>query len=48
LFLGETPDTERIDASCEAGVLKQRIPVPEQAEPGEPFGSRMPRLTCGV
>ncbi|MFI2034520.1 Hsp20/alpha crystallin family protein [Streptomyces bottropensis] len=33
LFLGETLDTERIEASYEAGVLKLRIPVAEQAKP---------------
>ena len=33
LFLGETLDTEKIDASYEAGVLKLRIPVAEQAKP---------------
>ncbi|MEU6539419.1 Hsp20/alpha crystallin family protein [Streptomyces sp. NPDC047000] len=33
LFLGDTLDTERIDASYEAGVLTLRIPVAEQAKP---------------
>ncbi|MFF3919285.1 Hsp20/alpha crystallin family protein [Streptomyces sp. NPDC001852] len=33
LFLGETLDTEQIDASYEASVLKLRIPVAEQAKP---------------
>ncbi|MFI9345602.1 Hsp20/alpha crystallin family protein [Streptomyces sp. NPDC052773] len=33
LFLGESLDTERIDASYEAGVLTLRIPVAEQAKP---------------
>lgn len=33
LFLGETLDTERIDASYEAGVLRLTIPVSEQAKP---------------
>ncbi|MER7729160.1 Hsp20/alpha crystallin family protein [Streptomyces sp. NPDC096323] len=33
LFLGETLDTERIDATYEAGVLRLRIPVAEQARP---------------
>ncbi|MDJ1135854.1 Hsp20/alpha crystallin family protein [Streptomyces iconiensis] len=33
LFLGETLDTARIDASYEAGVLTLRIPVAEQAKP---------------
>ncbi|MFI1165308.1 Hsp20/alpha crystallin family protein [Streptomyces sp. NPDC020801] len=33
LFLGETLDTERIDASYEAGVLTLRIPVAEKAKP---------------
>ncbi len=33
LFLGETLDTERIDATYEAGVLRLRIPVAEQAKP---------------
>ncbi|CAL2058696.1 hypothetical protein GCM10009566_64750 [Streptomyces murinus] len=31
LFLGDTLDTERIEASYEAGVLKLPIPVAEQA-----------------
>jgi HSP20 family protein len=33
LFLGDTLDTERIDASYEAGVLTLRIPVAEMAKP---------------
>ena len=33
LFLGETLDTERIDAAYDAGFLTLRIPVAEQAEP---------------
>ncbi|WP_432133235.1 MULTISPECIES: Hsp20/alpha crystallin family protein [unclassified Streptomyces] len=33
LFLGDTLDTERIDASYQAGVLTLRIPVAEQAKP---------------
>ncbi len=33
MFLGETLDTERIDASCDAGVLRLTIPVAEQAKP---------------
>ncbi len=33
LFLGNTPDAGRIDASYEAGVLQLRIPVAEQAKP---------------
>ncbi|MEF9903441.1 Hsp20/alpha crystallin family protein [Streptomyces sp. P9-A2] len=33
LFLGENLDTERIDASYEAGVLRLRIPVAERAKP---------------
>jgi HSP20 family protein len=33
LFLGDTLDTDRIDASYEAGVLTLRIPVAEQAKP---------------
>ncbi|KNE81121.1 MULTISPECIES: Hsp20/alpha crystallin family protein [Streptomyces] len=33
LFLGDTLDTERIEASYEAGVLTLRIPVAEQAKP---------------
>jgi HSP20 family protein len=33
LFLGDTLDTERIDASYDAGVLRLRIPVAEQAKP---------------
>jgi HSP20 family protein len=33
LFLGDTLDTERIDASYDSGVLTLRIPVAEQAKP---------------
>ncbi|GGX14193.1 Hsp20/alpha crystallin family protein [Streptomyces chryseus] len=33
MFLGETLDTERIDASYDAGVLRLTIPVAEQAKP---------------
>ncbi|ANS65510.1 heat shock protein 20 [Streptomyces lincolnensis] len=33
LFLGDTLDTERIDASYDVGVLTLRIPVAEQAKP---------------
>ncbi|MHC3469509.1 Hsp20/alpha crystallin family protein [Streptomyces sp. 7R007] len=33
LFLGEALDTERIEASYDAGVLRLRIPVAEQAKP---------------
>ncbi|GGS16658.1 Hsp20/alpha crystallin family protein [Streptomyces griseoviridis] len=33
LFLGDTLDTDRIDASYDAGVLTLRIPVAEQAKP---------------
>ena len=33
LFLGETLDTEQIDASYHDGVLTLRIPVAEQAKP---------------
>ncbi|KEF05392.1 MULTISPECIES: Hsp20/alpha crystallin family protein [Streptomyces] len=33
LFLGETLDSERVDASYESGVLTLRIPVAEQAKP---------------
>lgn len=33
LFLGDNLDTERIDASYEAGVLTIRLPVAEQAKP---------------
>lgn len=33
LFLGDTLDTERVDASYDAGVLTLRIPVAEQAKP---------------
>ncbi|MFD7241880.1 Hsp20/alpha crystallin family protein [Streptomyces massasporeus] len=33
LFLGDTLDTERINASYESGVLTLRIPVAEQAKP---------------
>lgn len=33
LFLGDTLDTERIDASYDSGVLTMRIPVAEKAKP---------------
>ncbi|WP_199836132.1 Hsp20/alpha crystallin family protein [Streptomyces sp. TP-A0356] len=33
LFLGDTLDTDRIDASYNAGVLTLRIPVAEEAKP---------------
>ncbi len=33
LFLGDTLDTERIDAAYDAGVLTLRIPVAEAAKP---------------
>ncbi|GAA2937064.1 Hsp20/alpha crystallin family protein [Streptomyces enissocaesilis] len=33
MFLGETLDTERIDAFYDAGVLRLTIPVAEQAKP---------------
>ncbi|MGW5694326.1 Hsp20/alpha crystallin family protein [Streptomyces asiaticus] len=33
LFLGDTLDAEQIEASYEAGVLKLRVPVAEQAKP---------------
>jgi HSP20 family protein len=33
LFLGEALDTDRIEASYDAGVLTVRIPVAEQAKP---------------
>ncbi|GHE84414.1 hypothetical protein GCM10014715_45560 [Streptomyces spiralis] len=33
LFLADTLDTERIEASYESGVAKLRIPVAEQAKP---------------
>ena len=33
LFLGETLDSERIEARCENGVLTLRIPVAEAAKP---------------
>ncbi|ANZ40761.1 heat-shock protein Hsp20 [Lentzea guizhouensis] len=33
LFLGDTLDTDRIDAQFEAGVLTLRIPIAERAKP---------------
>jgi HSP20 family protein len=33
LFLGDTLDTDRIEASYDAGVLTLRIPVMEKAKP---------------
>ena len=33
LFLGDTLDTDRIDAKYEAGVLTLRIPIAERAKP---------------
>jgi len=35
LTLGETPDTDRVQASYSAGVLTLRIPVAEKADPGK-------------
>lgn len=45
LFLGDTLDTERIEADYAAGVLTLRIPVAERAKPrriaiGQPDGER--------
>ena len=42
LFLGETLDTEHINASYDAGVLTLRIPVAEQAKP------RKVEITAGL
>lgn len=39
LFLGDTLDTEEIEASYEAGVLKLKIPVAERAKPRASMGS---------
>ena len=33
LILGDTPDTDRVQASYSAGVLTLRIPVAEKANP---------------
>ncbi len=33
LFLGDTLDTEHIDAGYDAGVLTLRIPIAEKAKP---------------
>jgi len=35
LILGDTPDTDRVQASYSAGVLTLRIPVAEEAHPGK-------------
>src|SRR6476659_7051138 len=35
LTLGDTPDTDRVQASYSAGVLTLRIPVAEEANPGK-------------
>jgi len=35
LMLGDTPDTDRVQASYTAGVLTLRIPVTEKAHPGK-------------
>ena len=35
LILGDTPDTDRVQASYTAGVLTLRIPVAEKARPGK-------------
>jgi HSP20 family protein len=43
LFLGDTLDTERIDASYDSGVLTLRIPVAEQAKPRRIQITRGPR-----
>ncbi|MFD7282290.1 Hsp20/alpha crystallin family protein [Streptomyces sp. NPDC059862] len=32
-FLGETLDTERVDAAYDAGVLRLHVPIAEQAKP---------------
>ncbi|MCI0386371.1 Hsp20/alpha crystallin family protein [Streptomyces sp. CNQ085] len=48
LFLGATLDTDRIDASYDAGVLTLRVPVTEQAKPRKiqvSGGSGKKRLT---
>jgi HSP20 family protein len=33
LFLGDTLDTDRVEASYDAGVLTLRIPIAEKAKP---------------
>ena len=35
LILGDTPDTDRVQASYSAGVLTLRIPVAKEAHPGK-------------
>jgi HSP20 family protein len=51
LFLGETLDTDRIEASYDVGVLTLRIPIAEKAKPPQDRGHRGwrtqadPRLT---
>ena len=35
LMLGDTPDTDRVQASYSAGVLTLRIPVAKEAHPGK-------------
>jgi len=35
LTLGDTPDTDRVQASYSAGVLTLRIPVAKEANPGK-------------
>ena len=49
LFLGETLDTDRIDANYDAGVLRLRIPVAEQAKPRKISisGGRRPKALRG-
>ncbi|PJE97562.1 heat-shock protein Hsp20 [Streptomyces carminius] len=48
VFLGDTLDVERIDASYDAGVLTLRVPVAEQAKPRRiqiSGGSRKKQIT---
>jgi HSP20 family protein len=33
LFLGDTLDTDKLEATYEAGVLRLRVPIAEQAKP---------------
>ena len=48
LFLGESLDTDRIDASCTDGVLTLRIPIAERAKPRRVEVSAGDRTTTAI
>jgi HSP20 family protein len=47
LILGDTPDTDRVQASYTAGVLTLRIPVAEKAKPGA-ITNAVPDADCAA